>query len=265
MYTPGGRPGRTPGGAKRIVAAVGIALMGMGGVALAAPKDDPGPPEQAQGNGPPAHAQDPAPAPEVKAKAKGHAQQGTSAPAEVPQAVPPQAGGDDNPGSGAGRGGQSGQNGQGYHGRPAPGESRGLGPKRPKPGKPRGCQAARCQASTPEPSAGPSAGPSGGGEQSTPAGGQQGAAEGDVLGVSEDRPDEGEPRTAPGKSETSETGAAPESGSALGLNQGGGEDVYAAPRSFDGALPFTGFELVLVAGIGALLGLAGVRLRRSTA
>jgi len=259
MYTPGGRTGRTPGGAKRIVAAVGIALMGMGGVALAAPKADPGPPEQAQGNGPPPQAQDPPPAPQAEAKANGHAQQVTSGPAEVPQALPPQAGGDDNPGSGAGRGGQSGQGGTGYHGRPAPGESRGLGPKRPNPGKARGCQAARCQAGTPEPSAGASGG---GGEQSTPAGGQQGAAEGDVLGVSEDRPDEREPRTVPDKSGT---GAAPESGSALGLNQGGGEEVYAARGSFDGALPFTGFELALVAGIGALLGLAGVRLRRSTA
>ena len=58
----------------------------------------------------------------------------------------------------------------------------------------------------------------------------------------------------------------PETGSVLGANQGGGDQaVEADTRSFDTALPFTGFEVVLLAGIGALLWLVGVRLRRSTA
>ena len=52
----------------------------------------------------------------------------------------------------------------------------------------------------------------------------------------------------------------------LGANQGGGDQaVEADTRDFDTALPFTGFEVVLLAGIGALLWLVGVRLRRSTA
>ena len=266
MYTPGGRTGRTQGSVKPIVAAVAVALMGMGGVALAAPKADPGPPEQAQGNGPPPQAQDPAPAPEVKVKANGHAQLGTNRPAEVPPALPPQARADDNRGSGAGQGGHSGQQsgqgasgGQGHHGRPAPGENRGNGPKSPNPGNSSGCRAARCHGATPEPIAVPSGGSD---EQPEPVGGQQGTPAGDVLGVSDERPDD-DPAGAP--TGESQTGGFPESGSALGLNEGGGEEAYVAPRNFDGALPFTGLQLALLAGIGALLGLAGLRLRRSTA
>src|SRR5215212_4527418 len=40
------------------VAALSVAVLGMGGVAVAAPGGDPGPPEQAQGNGPPAQQQE---------------------------------------------------------------------------------------------------------------------------------------------------------------------------------------------------------------
>src|SRR5215204_323036 len=61
MYSPRGRTGRMSGGTTPIVAAVAIALMGMGGVAFADPKVEPGPPEQAQGNGPAPPAHDNAP------------------------------------------------------------------------------------------------------------------------------------------------------------------------------------------------------------
>src|SRR5687767_8138315 len=43
MYTPEARTGRTPGRLTRIVAAVAVALMGLAGVAAAAPKDEQGP------------------------------------------------------------------------------------------------------------------------------------------------------------------------------------------------------------------------------
>jgi hypothetical protein len=249
MYSPRGRTGRTASGMKPLIAAVAVALMGMGGVALADPKAEPGPPEQAQGNGPPPQAQTPvpaaapapapAPSPPPKAQAKGLVKRAPSAPAEVPQAAPPpQAGGNANPG---------------HHGRPAPGEKRGYGPKGPKPGKASGCQAARCHAPTPEPS---SAG-NGGADQPTLAGGEQGA-EGDLPGAPGERPDHDRSGTGGGA-----LGGGLDSGAVLGADQGGGEVEVSAERgSFDGALPFTGFELALMAGIGVLLALAGVRLRR---
>jgi hypothetical protein len=83
-----------------------------------------------------------------------------------------------------------------------------------------------------------------------------------VLGVTDERPRRHRSGREPGEPEP---GDAPEWASVQGLNQGGGEEVYAPPESFDGALPFTGLELVLLAGIGTLLGLAGMRLRRLTA
>jgi hypothetical protein len=241
--------------AKLIVAAVSIALMGMAGVALAAPKADPGPPEQAQGDGPPPHAQGNGPPPQAQdppatpapARARANGQQDAGKPAPVPPAQPPQAGGESSSGSGAG---QSRQGGAGHHGRPAPGEIRGQGRTRSNAAKANGCQAARCPGGTPEPSAGASGGDD---EQPKPSRGKRRADEGDVVGVSEERKhhDHG--------------GAAPDLGSVQGLNQGGGEEAYAARGSFDGALPLTGFELALLAAIGALLGLAGVWLRRSIA
>jgi len=51
------------------VAVTCAGVLALGGVAVAAPKGDPGPPEQAQGNGPPAQA----PAPQAKGHAKQHA------------------------------------------------------------------------------------------------------------------------------------------------------------------------------------------------
>ncbi len=260
MYSPRGRTGRMPGGAGPVVAALALALMGMGGVALAAPKADPGPPEHAQGNGPapqgqangqpphangqpphangqPPHAGDAAPAP----KAKGP--DGAGGPGEVP----PQAGGNADPGSV-------------NHGQ-APGEVRGQGHTPSEAGRANGCQAARCQGGAPQ----PSADASGGGEQPQPAGGAQGPAAGDVPGVSDRtraRPDDGRAGTSHGESES---GDSPELGSVQGLNQGVGEEAYAARGSFDGALPFTGFELALLAAMGALVAVAGVWVRRSTA
>jgi hypothetical protein len=59
--------------AAQLLAIVAAAFMGMGGVAVAAPEGDQGPPEHAQGNGPPATppAAQQAPAP-PQGKAKGH-------------------------------------------------------------------------------------------------------------------------------------------------------------------------------------------------
>ena len=136
MDSPRGRPGRTPVSVKPIAAALAVALMGMGGVALAAPKADStapeqgnGPAPQAQANGPAPQAQDGGPAPPAQAngpapqaqnpappphaKAKGH--QGAGKPAEVPPPAPTQGEGNPAPGSG--------QAGPRYHGRPAAGES----------------------------------------------------------------------------------------------------------------------------------------------
>jgi hypothetical protein len=234
---------------KLIMAAVSVALMGMAGAALAAPKADPGPPEQAQANGPPPQAQANGPAPQAQnpppAQAQARGLQRASA--EAPPAQPPQAGGGGTSGSGAG---QSVPGSAPHHGRPAPGEIRGQGRSRSSAARANGCQAAGCQGGTPEPSADASGG---GVEQPKPSRGKRGSEERDVVGVSKERPDHGH------------GGAAPDLGTVQGLNQGGGEEAYAARGSFDGALPFTGFELALLAAIGALLGLAGVWLRRSIA
>src|SRR5215217_1655030 len=155
MYSPGGRTGRTPGGVKPILAAL-VVLMGMGGVALAAPKADQGSPEQAQGNGPAPQAQDPAPPPQAQAngpapqaqnpapppQAKVKGQQGAAKPVAAPPPQPPQPGGGSNPG-------QSRRSGAG-HGRPVPGELRGLGLGRSNRGN---CQSAACRGGAPKPSA----------------------------------------------------------------------------------------------------------------
>ena len=264
MDSPRGRPGRTPVSVKPIAAALAVALMGMGGVALGAPKADQsaqgnGPAPQApgsapaQGNAPAAQAQDSAPAsqgngpapkaqhpaPPPQAKAKGHQE-----PAEVPAQAPQ--GGASDPASG---GGQSGNGGR-HRGRPAPGEVRGLGHSRGN------CQSAACRGAVPKPDAGASE------EQPLPVGGQPDPTGGAAPGGSERRPHRGR-----AESDSGDGGAAaPETGSVLGANQGGGDQsVEADTRDFDTALPFTGFEVVLLAGIGALLWLVGVRLRRSTA
>jgi hypothetical protein len=67
----GGRPstGRSTCAWAQGVAVVCAGVLAFGGVAVAAPKSDPGPPEQAQGNGPPAQA----PAPQANGQAKQHA------------------------------------------------------------------------------------------------------------------------------------------------------------------------------------------------
>lgn len=271
MDSPRGRPGRTPGSVKPIAAALAVALMGMGGVALAAPKADQSAPEQGNepapqaqangaappGNGPAAQAQDSGPAPQAngpapqaqdaapppQAKAKGR--QGAGKPAGASPA--PSSQGGDNPAPG------SGQAGPRYHGRPAPGETRGQGRGRSGRGK---CQSAACRGAAPKPDAGAS-----GDAQSPPAAGQQDPAGGAAPGGSKGRPHSDRPANDPGDGQL---GGA-ETGSVLGANQGGGEAVEADPGSFDTALPFTGSEVLLLAGIGALLWLAGMRLRRSAA
>jgi len=161
----------------------------------------------------------------------------------APPAQPPQAGGESNPGGGPSLGGSS-----GHHGRPAPGEIRGRGRIHSKAAKSKSsaCQAASCQGGAPEPSAVPTDDAV---EQPKPSRERRGA---DKRRASKERPDR------------DHGGAAPDLGTVQGLNQGGGEEAHAA-RSFDGALPFTGLEIALLAGIGALLGMAGVWLRRSFA
>lgn len=229
---------------KLIAAAFSIALMGMAGVALAAPKSDPGPPPQAQGNGPatqaqlgpPPQAQAPAPA---AAKPKATGQHGGGKQVQAPAAQAPA---QSSPGSSVAPGHEG-----GHRGRPAPGEVRGRGHARANTRRATHCQAARCQ-----------------GEASSNSGDEQAADEGVVLGVTDERPSRDRAGRKPGKSDP---GAVPEWVSVQGLNQGGGggEVAYTPPESFDGALPFTGFELVLLAAIGTLLGLAGMWLRRLTA
>jgi translation initiation factor IF-2 len=266
MYSPRARTGRKPGGVKPIAAALAVALMGMGGVALAAPKSDPGPPEQAQANGPAPQAQanEPAPqaqangpapqaqnpAPPPQAKAKGHQRAGT--PVDPPPAQPPQGGGEGNPGAG--------QNG---NGRPAPGETRGRGESRSTRAKSGACRFAGCRHGGPKPDAGASGG---GAEQPQPAGGQPAPpAGGDAPGESGERPGKDQRGSHGGGAFGDQQVGVPELGSVLGANQGGGEEVETTSGSFDSALPFTGFEVLLLAGIGALLWLMGVRLRRATA
>jgi hypothetical protein len=227
---------------KLIAAAFCIALMGMAGAALAAPQSDPGPPPQAQGNGPPPQAQlgpppqAQAPAP-AAAKPKSTGQHGGGKQVQAPAVQAPAK---SNPGSSVAPGREG-----GHRGRPAPGEVRGHGQVRANARRATHCQAARCQ-----------------GEASSNSGEEQPADEGVVLGVSDERPS----RDRVGrKLDKSDPGAAPEWVSVQGLNQGGGEVAYTPPESFDGALPFTGFELVLLAAIGTLLSLAGMWLRRLTA
>jgi hypothetical protein len=84
------------------------------------------------------------------------------------------------------------------------------------------------------------------------AAGESPAAEAEVLGVS----DEGE--GAAGAAPDDEQGV-------LGLNQGSGpEDAAEASAESGGSLPFTGLGLGLLAAVGLVLALAGMRLRRST-
>jgi hypothetical protein len=232
---------------KLIAAAISIVLMGMAGVALAAPKSDPGPPPQAQGNGPapqaqlgpPPQAQAPAPA---AAKPKTTGQHGGGKQVQAPAVQAPA---QSNPGSSVAPGHQG-----GHRGRPAPGEVRGRGQARANSRRATHCQAARCQ-----------------GEASSNSGDEQPADGGVVLGVTDERPSRDRAGRKPGKPDPGPAPApAPEWVSVQGLNQGGGGEVaYTPPESFDGALPFTGFELVLLAAIGTLLGLAGMWLRRLTA
>ncbi len=240
MYPPEGRAGRWPGSMKLIAAALSIALMGMAGVALAAPKSDPGPPPQAQGNGPAPQAQL-GPPPQAQAPAPKPKTTGQHGGGKQAQAPAVQAPAGSNPGSSVAPGHAG-----GHHGRPAAGEIRGRGQVRANARRATHCQAARCQ----------------GDASNAPVGDEQAADEGVVLGVTDERPSRDRSGRKSGKSEP---GAAPEWVSVQGLNQGGGEVTYTPPESFDGALPFTGFELVLLAAIGMLLGLAGMWLRRLTA
>ena len=268
MYSPRARTGRAPGGVKPIAAALAVALMGMGGVALAAPKADPGPADQTQGSGPAPQAHDNGPAPQAQAdgpvpqardpapppQAKAKAPRGAGRPAEIPSAQPPQAGGGTDQGSGAG---QNGRGAAGHRGRPAPGETRGRGESRSSRAKSGACHSAGCRHGGPT----LTAGASGDGEDPQPAGGSQDPAKGNVPGGSDERPADDQGGASFGEHQA----GAQKLGSVLGANQGGGEEVETTSGSFDGDLPFTGFELVLLVGIGTLLWLVGVRLRRATA
>jgi hypothetical protein len=96
--------------AVRGLATLAVAAIGTGGVAVAAPGGEPGPPEQAQGNGPPATPPvgQRAPAPAPQGKAKGHARR-----APATQAGPGRGQARGHARSGGGSGGSGGQAGQG--------------------------------------------------------------------------------------------------------------------------------------------------------
>jgi hypothetical protein len=81
------------------------------------------------------------------------------------------------------------------------------------------------------------------------AGGQPGSG---LLGESE-------------QGELGSQGAPEEQGAVLGANAGGGNEAGAARDTSGSSLPFTGLQLLVMAAAGLVLGLAGFRLRRSTA
>ena len=338
-----GKQGTLEGGSKmlhgrgrsvaRAGAIVATAVMGMAGVAVAAPGGDPGPPEQAQGNGPPPTAPAAQQAPRGKAKGQDKA--------AAPQAGG-QAGGNANSGGSVQHGqakGHSHANGGGPSANTGGGSQKGS--SHAKAGKVTLCHATGSETNPyveitisanalpahqrhqdgrdiyPVPAGGCPGGssPSGGGGQdnehakvtichatgsetnpyvlitvdehavkahmshqngediinptgpcpgaTVPAGvgtppsgivspgGELPAA--GVLGVSEES---GGPTTG-----------APEAENAvLGANQGSGPENVAQKSDDAGtSLPFTGLQLLLVAALGTALGLAGLRLRRSTA
>ena len=267
MYAP--RTGRTPASAKLIAAAVSVTVMGMGGVAVAAPKGEQGPPEHAVHNGqppeaqnaPPAHAPTPAngPTPAHGVTPEPRGPKGTGGPADVPHDVPARVGGDDNPRSDAGQSGHVGASERTAHQGGSPrGEARGQLRPRSNADGIRVCRSAGCHRGTPARRA---AANDGAYEPSKAAGGKARDAAGAVLGLSEKRGGEEQPGRAPGERRT---GAPTDSGSVFGLNQGGGEEARAAGGSFDAALPFTGLQLMVMAAVGLALALAGVRLWRWT-
>jgi hypothetical protein len=266
MYPPGRRSARMPTTARLIVAALAFALMGMGGVALAAPNGEPGPPDHAQGNGPPPQANNPtpphgpppdagpAPSPDVKPEPKGP--QDTGGPTEAPQDLPAQAVGGDRPQPTGGQGDQIGSPQAGQGGGPARGEARSQPRPPSNPNRIGVGDFAESNRRTPGPRR---AGTEGGDARSELTGGKKLAAAGAVLGASEERAAGDRGGTARGHQRT---GDAAESGSVFGMNQGGGAEADDRGGSFDGALPFTGLQLLLIAAVGLALTVAGVRIRR---
>ena len=260
-------------------AIVCVAVLGLGAVAAAAPKGDQGPPDQAQGNGPPA-----AP-PQGQAK-KAPAAEFTMQPGAGAHGQP--AGGQRSTGglakarakgrtgttqsSGGGltsgfahsNGAKSTQEQDSSHasagkvtlchatgsGKNPNVEITVSGNAVPAQGRHRRCSAGASQAGGHENGDAPS------GTLSPPAGplgrklrsGETPSGEGDTLGVS----DEG--GTAPGAD-----------GGVLGADQGGGDESGATAEATSASLPFTGLGLGLLVAMGAMLALAGVYVRRRTA
>jgi hypothetical protein len=264
------------------LAIVAVAVLGMGGAAVAAPKGDQGPPEHAQGNGPPAAppAQQQAPAPQ--GQAKGHAKQSTAGTQTT-------TGGDAHGRTGGGHDKARGQGhvesgSQATTGRGNGGGERGSA--HAKAGKVTLCHATGSEtnpfveitvSANAIPNAhdvhqhdediipAPASGCPGGSSSGNGPGGNGGPPPGVVSTpggqtTAGETPDQG----VGGVSEEGGSGPS-DDGGVLGANQGGGDEAGAARETTGSSLPFTGLGLGLLAAIGLLLAVAGSHLRRRAA
>jgi hypothetical protein len=247
-------------------AIVCVAVLGLGAVAAAAPKGDQGPPDQAQGNGPPAAPPPPwapgqakeAPATGVTTQpgagahgqpAGGHSSTGGPAKARARgrTGTTQSSGGGLTSGFAHSNGAKSTQEQDSSHGgagKVTLCHATGAGKN------PRQCSAGASQAgehengNAPSGTLSPEAGPLGRNVRS----GETPSGEDGTLGIS----DEGD--AAPGAD-----------GGVLGADQGGGDESGATAEATSASLPFTGLGLGLLVAMGAMLALAGVYVRRRTA
>jgi hypothetical protein len=262
------------------VAIVSVAVLALAAVAMAAPKGDQGPPEQAQGNGPPAApppqaaqgngqarkapavAAQPAPRaqgqPAGRATARGHAK----APAQAQPSAGVRTGGATTSGGRARARGHAdagtSETGSGHRRAGGATLCHGTGSSThahheitvsrnavPAQERRRGCAAGASQVGdAPSGTPAPPAGPLGRGAPSDDAP----SGDNDTLGVSD------------------ESGSAPGAdGGLLGADQGGGDEGDGSFPASIASLPFTGLGLGLLVAMGAMLALAGLYVRRRAA